>query len=78
MRTDLGGHVRKMHPGSIRYAAKQAKRESRNLERAIHAYAKSINIALTDKSLDETTLKYFKWKNRRMIASEKEELNGTR
>ena len=78
MRTDLGGHVKKMHPGSIHYAAKQAKRQSRNLERAIHAYAKPINIALTDKSLDETTLEYFKWRNRRMIASEREKLKGTR
>ena len=78
VRTDLGGHVRKMHAGSEKYAAKRAKRDSREIERAVQGFSKAINIAMREKRLDQTTLDYFKWKNGRMIVSEIEELNGTR
>ena len=67
-----------MHAGSLKYAAKRAKRDSREIERAVQGFSKAINIAMREKRLDQTTLDYFKWKNGRMIVSEIEELNGTR
>ena len=78
VRTDLGGHVRKMHAGSLKYAAKKAKRDSRDIERAVQGFSKAINIAMREKRLDQITLDHFQWKNGRKIASEIEELNGVR
>ena len=78
VRTDLGGHVRKMHAGSEKYAAKRAKRDSREIERAVHDFSKAINIAMNEKRLDDITLNYFKWKNGRMVASEREVKDGVR
>ena len=78
VRTDLGGHVRKMHAGSLNYAAKRAKRDSRVIDRAVQGLSKRINITMKAKKLDQLSHEFFRWKNGRMIASEKEELNGLR
>ena len=65
-----------MHAGSGQYAAKKAKRDSRVFQRSLLGYAKAINIAMKQKEIDQKTFEYFRWK--RMIASEREEMNGTR
>ena len=78
VRTDLGGHVRKMHAGSLKYAAKRTKRDSRVIDRAVQGLSKSINIQMKAKNLDQLSHDFFKWKNGRMIASEREEQNGLR
>ena len=67
-----------MHIGSSeKYAAKKAKRESRALDRAVHSFAKAINIAMKEDTLDPVTRSTFKRSNNRMTASEREaKLNG--
>ena len=55
-----------------------AKRDSRVIDRAVQSLAKAINISMKQKTLDPLTAKHFQWMNGRMIASEREELNGTR
>ena len=70
--------MRKFHPGSEKYAAKRAKRDSRNVDRSVQGFSKAINIAMQQKRLDQTTLDYFRWKNGRMIASEIEALKGNK
>ena len=72
-RTELGGHARKMHIGmSSKYAIKMQIRKQRTGQRTIHAVAKGICTEMRQGTLDELTLKNFRFIQKIMNAAERE------
>ena len=68
MRTSLGGHVRRFHPGNSKiYASRKAKQKAGTFNRALHSFAKAINRALQLETLDPLTYNTFKWARRRVV-----------
>ena len=66
--TSLGGHVRKFHPGNSKiYEARKAKLKYGTFDRAMHSFAKAINLALQEETLDPITYRTFKWARGRVI-----------
>ena len=78
-RFELGGHVTKNHRlQNSNYAMRKEIRGTRVRERAIHAMAKAIHLAMESGSLDKKTNKTFKWIKNRPIAAERDREDITR
>ena len=76
-RQALGGHTSKKHAGlSTTFAYQMIRRAERVNERYVHRLAKEIYHGLQQNTLDQQTLRTFKWQRKRLTLHERAVLLG--